>query len=43
MYELLFEGRVQARGSQEQMRSDRIKIARFTGRDIAQYKIVKVA
>ena len=43
MFELIFEGRVQARGSQERMREERIAYARFSGRDISAYKIVKVA
>ena len=43
MFELIFEGRVQARGSKETMQADRRRIAEFTGRDISQYKIVQVA
>lgn len=43
MFELIFEGRVQARGSLEAMREDRKAMATFTGRDISAYKIVQVA
>ena len=43
MFELIFEGRVQARGSKEAMQNDRKAMADFTGRDISAYKIVQVA
>ena len=43
MFELIFEGRVQGRGSQETMRAMRRRVADFTGRDISAYQIVKVA
>lgn len=43
MFELMFEGRVQARGSLEAMREDRRRLATFTGRDISAYRIVEVA
>jgi hypothetical protein len=43
MFELIFEGRVQARGSKQAMQNDRKAMADFTGRDISQYKIVQVA
>lgn len=43
MFELIFEGRVQARGNLEAMRQDRKAMAGFTGRDISAYKIVEVS
>lgn len=43
MYALIFEGRVQARGSLERMRQERVAICKFTGREIAWYQIEKVA
>ena len=43
MFELIFEGRVQARGNLEAMREDRKAMADFTGRDISAYQVVKVA
>ena len=42
MYELIFEGRVQARGSKEAMQEDRRRMAAFTGIEIYRYKIVEV-
>jgi len=41
MFELIFEGRVQGRGSQDMMRVMRRQIADFTGREISVYKIVR--
>ena len=43
MFELIFEGRVQARGNLEAMREDRKVMAQFTGRNISAYKIVEVS
>jgi hypothetical protein len=42
MYELIYQGRVQARGSKETMERDRRAIVKFTGRDPYHYQIVKV-
>ena len=42
MYELVFQGRVLARGNHDAMKLDRKRTADFTGRQISDYQIVKV-
>jgi hypothetical protein len=42
MYELQFQGRCLARGSEERMRQERIITAQFHGRLTYDYQIVKV-
>ena len=42
MFELLFEGRVQGRGTLEKMREMRSQLANFNGYDISVYQIVEV-
>jgi hypothetical protein len=42
MFELQFQGRCLARGSESRMRDERVITARFTGRMINDYQIVKV-
>jgi hypothetical protein len=43
MYELQFQGRCLARGSETRMRDERIITAKFHGRYINEYQIVKVS
>jgi hypothetical protein len=43
MYALIFQGRVQARGTLERMRQERLATCQFTGREIAWYQIERVS
>ena len=42
MFELIFDGRVQGRGSEQAMRDMRVQLSNFSGIEAYRYKIVQV-